>query len=62
MPQTRSAAIIQLRDFNNLAALGPLAMKFIKDPDPAIRQAAQQTGKHIYFSALYWQEKDTKKS
>lgn len=61
-PQTRSSAIVQLRDFNNLAALGPLGMHFVKDPDPAIRQAAQQTAKHIYFSALYWQEKDTKKS
>ncbi len=61
-PQIRSSAVVQLRDFNNLAALGPLAMCFIKDPDPAIRAAAQQTGKHIYFSALYWEEKDSKKT
>jgi hypothetical protein len=61
-PQVRSNAIVQLRDFNNLAALGPLAMRFIKDPDPKIREMAQQTGKHIYFAAVYWQEKDAKKT
>jgi hypothetical protein len=57
-PKSRMAAILQLRDFNNPAALGPLGTRFVTDADQAIRQAAQQTGKLIYFSALYWQERD----
>src|SRR5207248_6749862 len=61
-PKTRKAAIVQLRDFNNPLSLGPLGTRFVKDPDPALRQAAQQTGKNIYFSALYWQDHDPSKA
>jgi hypothetical protein len=61
-PKNRVAAIIQLRDFNNPAALGPLGKHFATDPDPSVREAAQATGKLIYFSALYWQERGTKRS
>ena len=61
-PKTRKAAILQLRDFNNPLSLGPLGTRFVKDLDPALRQAAQQTGKHIYFSALYWQDHDPSKA
>lgn len=57
-PKTRRAAIIQLRDFNNPRSLGPLGTRFVKDPDPALKDMAQQTGKQIYFSALYWQDHD----
>jgi hypothetical protein len=57
-PSARNTAIVQLRDFNNPKALGPLGTCFAKDPDPAIRQAAQHTGKQLYFSALYWQDHD----
>ncbi len=60
-PKARVAAILQLRDFNNPAALGPLGKQFATDASPEVRLAAQQTGKLIYFSALYWQERDTKK-
>jgi hypothetical protein len=59
-PKARAAAILQLRDFNNPVALGPLGTRFVTDAEQAIRQAAQQTGKLIYFSALYWQERDRK--
>jgi hypothetical protein len=60
--QTRLSAIAQLRDFNNPTALGPLGKRFATDPTPQVREAAQQTGKLIYFSALYWQERDAKAS
>lgn len=53
--KTKQNAIIQLRDFNNPAALAALGSVYVKDPDPAIKQVAQQTGKQIYFSVLYWQ-------
>ncbi len=56
----RASAIIQLRDFNNPIALGPLGKRFVSDADPAVRQSAQQTGKMLYFNALYWQEEDKK--
>jgi hypothetical protein len=56
----RTGAIIQLRDFNNPTALGPLGMRFATDADPGVRQLAQQTGKMLYFNALYWQEEDLK--
>jgi hypothetical protein len=55
-PKVRQTAITQLRDLNNLAALGPLGSCFVKDTDAALRQAAQNTGKQIYFSALYWEQ------
>ncbi len=61
-PRNRVAAIVQLRDFNNTAALGPLGKHFATDPDPSVREAAQATGKLIYFSALYWQQRGTKRS
>jgi hypothetical protein len=60
-PKGRVAAILQLRDFNNPAALGPLGKRFATDPAPEAREAAQVTGKLIYFSALYWQQQDIKK-
>jgi hypothetical protein len=58
-PKNRLAAIVQLRDFNNPAALGPLGKRFATDTAPEVREAAQQTGKLIYLSALYWQQRDT---
>jgi hypothetical protein len=58
--KTRLAAIVQLRDFNNPAALGPLGRRFATDTIPQVRETAQQTGKLIYFSALYWQAQDAR--
>ncbi len=58
-PQTRKSAILQLRDLNNPAALGALGRCFVTDLDPSVREAAQATGKLIYFSALYWQKRAT---
>jgi HEAT repeat protein len=40
-PKNRVAAIVQLRDFNNTAALGPLGKHFATDPDPSVREAAR---------------------
>jgi hypothetical protein len=57
--KAKNTAILQLREFNNPAALTSLAQSFIKDPDPAVRQAAQDTGKFIYFSTLYWEKRTT---
>jgi hypothetical protein len=52
--QTRQNALVQLRDFNNPAAIAPLGTVFVRDVDPAVRQAAQFTAKTIYFCAVYW--------
>jgi HEAT repeat protein len=58
--RTRLSAIVDLCALNNPVALGPLAMQFMRDPDPVVRQAAQQAGQYIYLNALYWQEFDTR--
>jgi len=57
-PATRKQALIQLRDFNNPAVLGPLAAHFIKESEPALQQLIQQVGKYVYFCALFWQDHD----
>jgi hypothetical protein len=59
-PAVRAALIVQLRDLNNPLALGALAQRFVNDPDLGVRCLAQHVGKLIYFSALYWEERDTK--
>lgn len=50
----REQAIIQLAELNNPRALPHLAAKFINDPEPRIRKAAQRFGKILYWRAVYW--------
>jgi hypothetical protein len=58
--QARLSAIVELCALNNPAALGPLAMQFMNDPDPIVQRAAQRAGQYIYLNALYWQEFDAR--
>ncbi len=50
----REQAILQLAELNNPRALPHLAVAFINDPSPQIRQAAQRYGKILYWRATYW--------
>jgi hypothetical protein len=61
-PAARAVTIVQLQALNNPAALGALAQQFVNDPDPGVRCLAQHAGKLIYFSALYWEERDAKEA
>jgi hypothetical protein len=54
----RKQALLQLRDFNNPAALGALGARFAVEADGDLKQLVQQIGKAIYFSALFWQDHD----
>jgi hypothetical protein len=54
----RKQALLQLRDFNNPAALGALGTRFAVEPDADLKQLVQQIGKAIYFSTLFWQDHD----
>ncbi|MBN1680456.1 MAG: HEAT repeat domain-containing protein [Anaerolineae bacterium] len=54
-PGRREQAIIELKQINNPAALPHLAVLFVSDPSPKVRQAAQHFGKILYWSAVYWE-------
>ncbi|OPY91350.1 MAG: hypothetical protein A4E72_00155 [Syntrophus sp. PtaU1.Bin208] len=51
-PQVRWEAIRQLEMIGDPVVLGPLAVVFAADPDPALRAFAQQVGKSIYYAAI----------
>lgn len=53
-PADRIQAILELKQLNNPRALPFLARTFLTDDSPDVRQAAQQQGKILYWSAVYW--------
>ncbi len=53
-PEQREAAIIELQQLNNPRALPFMAVAFLTDESPKVRQAAQRYGKILYWSAIYW--------
>lgn len=53
-PEQREAAIIELQQLNNPRALPFMAVVFLNDESPKVRQAAQRYGKILYWSAIYW--------
>ena len=50
----RLTAVRQLRELNNPAALPKLAVLFLSDQDPQVRETAEAAGKHLYWNAIYW--------
>lgn len=52
--EKRRKAALSLRDLNNPAALDPLALAFMRDPEPQVAQTAHLAGKLIYWNAVYW--------
>jgi hypothetical protein len=52
--EDRENAVIELQQLNNPRALPPLALVFVTDDSPKVRQAAQRYGKILYWSAVYW--------
>lgn len=53
-PAAREQAALELSQINNPAALPHLAAAFMLDPADKVRDAAQRSGKILYWSALYW--------
>lgn len=51
----RRKAAITLADINNPAALPALARAFVADPAPGVGEAAQQSGKRLYWNLLYYE-------
>lgn len=55
-PDRRRKAAIDLGSMsNNPAALPYLAQAFVEDVNTAVREAAQRSGKLIYWNAIYWE-------
>ena len=54
-PDQREQAAIELAQLNNPAALPHLAVVFITDTAPKVRQVAQKFGKVLYWNAAYWE-------
>ncbi|GAB4434814.1 MAG: hypothetical protein Kow00120_01310 [Anaerolineae bacterium] len=54
-PDVRANAARELQTLNNPAALPHLAHRFLTDPAPAVREAAERAGKALYLGAVYWQ-------
>jgi hypothetical protein len=55
-PAKRATAAQNIaRLVNNPAALPDLAAAFIDDPAQAVKEAAQQAAKEIYWNAMYWE-------
>jgi len=55
-PAKRATAAQNIaRVVNNPAALPDLAAAFIEDPAQAVKDAAQQAAKEIYWNAVYWE-------
>jgi hypothetical protein len=55
-PDKRRKAAIDLGSVsNNPAALPYLAQAFVEDSDRAVREAAQRSGKLIYWNVIYWE-------
>lgn len=54
-PAAREQAALELAQINNPAALPHLAAAFALDASDKVREAAQRSGKILYWSALYWQ-------
>lgn len=54
-PQQRKDVAIELANFNNPQALPSLATTLLNDPDPGVRQAAEQFGKVLYWKMIYWE-------
>jgi len=53
-PAAREQAAVELAQINNPAALPHLAAAFVSDPADKVRDAAQRSGKLLYWNALYW--------
>lgn len=54
-PENRRKAALTLRDLNNPAALSALATATYQETVAAVRDAAQQAGKALYWGMIYWQ-------
>lgn len=54
-PARRVQAALEIQQLNNPAALPHLAVAFLSDESPQVRQAAQHHGKILYWSAIYWE-------
>lgn len=51
---TRSQAMARLFELKNMAALPHLVNVFLHDPDPTLREQAQNTAKYLYWHAISW--------
>ncbi|TVR24095.1 MAG: hypothetical protein EA396_02220 [Anaerolineaceae bacterium] len=50
----RSQAMARLFELKNMAALPHLVNIFLHDPDPTLREQAQNTAKYLYWHAISW--------
>ncbi len=51
----RRTAAQELLTLNNPDALPHLACAFLADPAPEVRQAAERSGKFLYWNTVYWE-------
>ncbi len=51
----RRTAAQELFTLNNPAALPHLACAFLTDPAPDVREAAERSGKFLYWNTVYWE-------